>query len=142
MVISFDSLSSSIIIRPFICPFNQLIHSGYCIIVCHKSSLLLPFHLPFHLPLRSSYFPTFSHISENTAAAVIRLLLIRPVVGRIPVLSLLEFHMVLGHTHILQFGYSQSARNGLRFSEYPKTAKTLHFNLKIHSTERFLIYFI
>lgn len=47
-----------------------------------------------------------SHISENIAAAVLWLLLVRPVVGHITVLSLLELHMVLGLTHNLQFGYS------------------------------------
>ena len=57
-----------------------------------------------------------NHISGNTAAAVLRLLLVIPVVGHIPVLTLLELHMVLGLLHILQFGYCQSAHKSLWFS--------------------------
>ena len=66
----------------------------------------MPFYLPFYPPFGVIIFfhlliAKSNHISENAAAAVFRLLLVSPVVGHIPVLTLLELHMVLGLTHIL-----------------------------------------
>lgn len=105
-------------ICPFIRPFNSLIHSVFARIPARECLSICPFIRPFgviiffHLLVAKC-----SHISENAPAAVFRLLLVRPVVGHIPVLTLLELHMVLGLTHILQFCYSQSAHISLRIIE-------------------------